>query len=70
MVRIFVTEEAFETIKATLPVGSVAFEPEITKGLRQIWLERVWVDKLARQRAPGETFSHVIVRLAAAAHEH
>jgi hypothetical protein len=33
MVRIFVTEEAFEAIKATLPVGSMAFEPEITKGL-------------------------------------
>jgi hypothetical protein len=25
--------------KATLPVGSVAFEPDITNGLRQIWLE-------------------------------
>jgi hypothetical protein len=33
MIRILVTEEAFEAIKATLPVGSVAFEPEITKGL-------------------------------------
>jgi hypothetical protein len=46
-------------------VGSVAFEPEITKGLRQIWPERVWVDKLFRQYGPGETFSHVIMRLAA-----
>jgi hypothetical protein len=36
MVRIFVNEEAFEAIKATLPVGSVAFEPEVTRGLRQL----------------------------------
>jgi hypothetical protein len=33
MVRIFVTEEAFEAIKGTMPAGSVAFEPEVTKGL-------------------------------------
>jgi hypothetical protein len=65
MVRIFVTEEAFEAIKATLPVGSVAFEPEAAKGLHQIWLEPAVVHKLARQRGPGETFSHVIMRLAA-----
>jgi hypothetical protein len=61
-----VTEEAFEAITATLPVGSVAFEPEITKGLRQLWLERVWVDKLAGMRQPGERYSDVIVRVAAA----
>jgi hypothetical protein len=64
MVRIFVTEEAFEAIKNTVPVGTVAFEPEVTKGLRSIWLERAVVDKLARLRGPGESFSHVIFRLA------
>jgi hypothetical protein len=64
MVRIFVTEEAFVAIKATLPLGSVAFEPEVTKGLHQIWVEPAVVDKLARLRGPGETFSHVIMRLA------
>jgi hypothetical protein len=68
MVRIFVTDEAFEAIKAALPVGSVAFEPEVTKGLRTIWVERVVVDKLARLRGPGETFSHVIMRLAKVGH--
>jgi hypothetical protein len=48
-----------------LPLGSVAFEPEIVKGLRTIWVEQAVVDKLARQCRPGETFSHVIMRLAA-----
>ena len=65
MVRIFVTEEAFEAIKATLPLGTVAFEPEVTKGLRSIWVEPAVVAKLKRMRGPSETFSHVILRLAA-----
>jgi hypothetical protein len=65
LVRIFVTEEAFEAIKATLPVGTVAFELEVTKGLRSVWVEQAVVDKLARMRRPDETFSHVIMRLAA-----
>jgi hypothetical protein len=44
-----------------LPVGSVAFEPEVTKGQRQIWLERVWLDKLAAMRGEGESYSDVIM---------
>jgi len=40
MVRIVITEEAFKAIKATLLVGSVALSTEVTKGRRQIWLER------------------------------
>jgi hypothetical protein len=62
--RIFVTEEGFDATKATLPLGSVAFEPEITKGLRSIWVEPAVVDRLTRECRPGETFSHVIMRLA------
>jgi hypothetical protein len=42
LVRIFVTEEAFESIKATLPVGSVAFEPEITKAYARFGWSRSW----------------------------
>jgi hypothetical protein len=36
----------------------VAFEPEITKGLRQIWLEPVVVGRLTLRR-PGESYSDV-----------
>jgi hypothetical protein len=47
---------AFEAIAATLPLGSVAFEPEISaKGERAIWVERAAVDKLAAMRGPGES---------------
>jgi hypothetical protein len=65
MVRLAITKEAYDAIVATLPFGNVAAEPEITKGIRWIWVEQAVVDKLARQRGPGETFSHVIMRLAA-----
>ena len=37
-------------------------EPEVNaKGLRQIWLERVRVDKLAALRGPGESMSDVVL---------
>jgi hypothetical protein len=57
VIRILVTEEAFKAIEATMPVGAVAFEPEITSGLRQIWQGPAVMDKLARLRGPGETSS-------------
>jgi hypothetical protein len=50
MERIFVPEEAFEAIKAALPMGSVACEPEITADLHLIWLERSgWRSRRALQ---------------------
>jgi len=63
MVRIVITEEAFKAIKATLLVGSVALSTEVTKGRRQIWLERDWVDKLAAMCRPSESLCEVILRL-------
>jgi hypothetical protein len=65
MIRIAITVEAFDAIKATLPVGSVAFEARLnTKGEREIWLEPHVVNKLRRLRGPGESYSDVILRLA------
>jgi hypothetical protein len=36
------------------------------KGERTVWLEEVWVDRLGAMRGPGESYSDVILRLAAA----
>jgi hypothetical protein len=70
MIRIAITQAAFEAIKATLPLGSTAYEAEVNaKGEVHIWLEPRWVDKLARLRGPGESYSDVIIKLAAVAHE-
>jgi len=40
--------------------------PEVTaKGERMIWLEPQWADKLSAMRQPGESYSDVIIRIAA-----
>jgi hypothetical protein len=64
MTRIAITVEAYEALVATLPLGSVAYEPEPNaKGERVIWLEEVWLSKLSAVRKPGESYSDVILRL-------
>ena len=64
MIRIAITPAAFDVLAATLPIGSVGFEPELNgNGERLIWLEAHWVDELAAMRGPGESYSDVILRL-------
>jgi hypothetical protein len=60
MVRIAITQAAFDAIAKTLPLGSVN-----EKGERLIWLEASMVDRLRDMRGPGESYSNVILRLAA-----
>jgi hypothetical protein len=65
VIRIAITAAAFEAITRTLPLGSVAVEPEANaKGQRLVWLDPVIVDRLAAMRGPGEDYSDVILRLA------
>jgi hypothetical protein len=64
MVRIAISTEAFEAIAATLPLGSVGYEPQLNaKGERLIWVERPLLDRLAAMRGRGESYSDVILRL-------
>ena len=64
MIRIAVTPAAFEAIAATLPLGSVGYEPQTNaEGERMIWLEASVVDRLMAMRGPGESYSDVILRL-------
>ena len=66
MIRIAISQAAFDAIAATLPLGSVAYEPAVEEGdLRTIWLEPRWLDRLKSYRGPGESYSPVILRLAA-----
>lgn len=65
MIRIAITRAAFEAIEATLPLGSVGFEPASNeKSERLIWLEPHILAKPRAQRGPGEGFSDVILRVA------
>jgi hypothetical protein len=64
MIKIAITQAAFEAIAKTLPLGSVAVEPYFNeKGERVVWLDEVWVDRLGAMRGPGESYSDVILRL-------
>ena len=64
MIRIAITVEACEAIVATLPLGSVGYEPQLNaRGERLIWIEQTWHDRLAAMREAGESYSDVILRL-------
>ena len=61
MVRIAITQAAFDAIARTMPFGSVNFEAGIDdKGERYIWLPRAVVDRLRSLRGPGESYSDVM----------
>jgi hypothetical protein len=66
MLRITITAAAFEAIASTLP-SSVGYEAQpAPNGDRYIWLDPRYVDRLRAMRAPGESYSDVILRLAEA----
>jgi hypothetical protein len=64
MIKIAISQAAFEAIARTLPLGSVGYENQINEqGERLIWLEPNVVNRLRAMRGPGESFSDVIMRL-------
>ena len=66
MIRIAISQAAFDAIAATLPFGSTGYENKIDQdGNRLIWLDRAMVDRLRSLRGPGESYSDVILRIAA-----
>ena len=65
VIRITITAEAFQAIAATLPLGSVAVEPQrASDGSVHIWLDHNAVAKLKALRGPGESYSDAIIRAA------
>ena len=67
MVRISISQAAFDAIAATLPLGSVGYENATNeRGERLVWLAPTVVDRLRAMRGPGESYSEVIVRIAGA----
>jgi hypothetical protein len=71
MIRIAISQAAFDAIARTMPFGSVNFEAGVdANGERYIWLPRAVVDRLRALRGPGESFSDVILRIAAGGEPH
>jgi hypothetical protein len=65
MVKITISAQAFAAIAETLPLGTVAVEPERTaNGSVGIWLDHATLAKLNRIRGPGESYSDAILALA------
>jgi hypothetical protein len=65
MIRISISPAAYAAIAAALP-GSVGVEPQRSpNGDYWVWLEPTIAKRLAAMRRPGESYSEVILRLAA-----
>jgi hypothetical protein len=66
MIRIAISAEAFEALASTIPLGSVLFEKELdANGQCHVRLNRAVVSRLKAMRGPGESYSDVILRIAA-----
>jgi hypothetical protein len=64
MIRIPVSQAAFEAVGTMSPLGRVVYEPLLNaKGERLIWIEPAVLDKLEALRGPRESLSDVILRL-------
>ena len=64
MIRIAISQAAFDAIAATLPLGSVGYENKTdAQGQQLIWLDQAVVDRLRSLRGPGESYGDVILRL-------
>jgi hypothetical protein len=69
MRKITITAQAFDAIAQALPLGSSALETvRAEDGSVGVWLPRPLIAKLKALRAPGESYSSVILRIAAQAH--
>jgi hypothetical protein len=61
VIRIAITQAAFDAICATLSLGDTGYENAINeKGERLIWLPRDAIAKLNHLRGPGESYSDVV----------
>jgi hypothetical protein len=68
LIRIAVAQVAFDAIAATLPLGTVSYDNAVNeRGEHYVWLPPNVVDRLRAQRRPGESYSDVILRIAASA---
>jgi hypothetical protein len=67
MVRIAISQAAFDAIASTMPLGSVGFENQRdSNGDWFIWLPHDAIAKLKAMRGPGDSYSDAIMRLSEA----
>ena len=65
MIRIAISQAAFDAIAKTMAFGSVGYDADAIGDQRYVWLDPNVVDRLRAMRRPGESYSDVILRIAA-----
>ncbi len=63
MIRLVLTEDAYDAIASTLPKGSARWPMQRDRGRCFIQVESAVVDRMRALRRPGESYSDVILRL-------
>ena len=63
MIRLVLTEGAYDAIASTLPKGSARWPMQRDRGRCFIQVEAAVVDRMRIMRRPGESYSDVILRL-------
>jgi hypothetical protein len=63
MIRIALSNEAYDAIASTLPKGSARWPMQRDRGQCFIQVEAAVVDRMRAIRRPGESYSAVILRL-------
>ena len=63
MIRVALTDSAYDAIASTLPEGSARWPMQRDNGKCFIQVEAAVVDRMRAVRRPGESYSHVLLRL-------
>jgi hypothetical protein len=63
MIRIALTDAAYDVIASTLPKGAARWPMQRDRGQSFIQVEAFVVDRMRAMRRPGESYSEVILRL-------
>ena len=63
MIRIALTQTAYDAIASNLPKGSARWPMQCERGQCFIQVEAAVVDRMRSMRKPGENYSSVILRL-------
>jgi hypothetical protein len=63
MIRLVLTEGAYDAIASTLPKGSARWPMQRDRGKCFIQVEAAVVDRMRAMRKPGEDYSDVSLRL-------
>jgi hypothetical protein len=64
MIRVALTDAAYDAIASTLPKGAARWPMQRDRGQCFIQVAAAVVDRMRAMRRPGESYSQVILRLA------